>query len=284
MDSRTVLTFCDIPRSGCSRVNLLLTDCGRYGFLFTQIRVRLMNSPIPSAASVRDLQERAKLAARPASGRKSRLSRAARLHLIDVLSRTGGTGLALAAGVSIFVAVSNGRDAPFRAGVWLMLICAAIYFCRRLRRDFRAGERITASPFRWRANYTSALAVLGAALGAGAMITAPVGSGAVFATGALIFIAAGGGAAAHLAHGRSAAALFVPAAAFIVAAFARESLMLALSVAFGSLLAGAGLFAASRRLQAHAAARFPRTGFVRRAVDADPLSDTQTIAPQADAV
>ncbi|MEL7487641.1 MAG: hypothetical protein AAGJ87_10565 [Pseudomonadota bacterium] len=227
-----------------------------------------MTSPTPYAAeTVHDLQKRAELAARSPQRRPKRLSRAARLHLIDTLSRTGGAGLALFAGAAIFIAVSNGRDFPLRAGVWLILMMATLYVCRRLRRDFRAGEKIASKPFRWRAWYTSALCVLSAAFGAGALISAPVGAGGdvVWRTSIITLVAATGAGAAHLAHGRSLAAMFAPATVFALAAIARDAgLISAAIVATCALIAAGGLLFASRRMQSTAAARFPRTGFSRR--------------------
>ena len=76
-------------------------------------RIRLMISISLQEKNVRELQQMAREA--PGNGRREprkSLSRAARLHLIDMLSRQSATGLALVAGVSIFLAVTAGRDYP----------------------------------------------------------------------------------------------------------------------------------------------------------------------------
>ena len=69
--------------------------------------------------NVRELQELAQEApAAPQRDRRKPLSRAARLHLIDMLSRQSATGLALVAGVSVYLAITAGRAFPARAAAW----------------------------------------------------------------------------------------------------------------------------------------------------------------------
>lgn len=215
--------------------------------------------------TVHELQALAREAAKPR--RRRSLSRAARLHLIDILSRWGGSGLALFAGVAIFVAISAGNAYPLRAAVWLVLVLAALYICRRLRREFRVGERSAARPFRWRANYTSALAVLSAAFGAGAVIAVTGEATAQFAfeSLSLLLAAALGAGLLHAGHAPTAAAALAPAAIFVVLGAYRTGGALSALAAFGAAAAGAAaLFFFCKFLLERAAKRFPRTGLVRQ--------------------
>ena len=218
--------------------------------------------------TIHDLQAMAEQAAKPARRRRPGPSRAAELHLIDMLSRWGGAGLALIAGLTIFSAVTTGRDYPLRATAWCAIMLGALYVCRRLRKEFRAGEASAARPFQWRANYTSALTVAGAGFGAGALLILPAGApeGAALQTLSLILAGALGSALLHTPHGRSAAAVFIPAALFsIVGAWRISGAPLALFGAGAMLVAGsAALFLVSWRLRAGAMRRFPRTTFIRR--------------------
>ena len=224
---------------------------------------------------VHELQQRAKKAAettvRQQLERNRQISRSARLHLIDILSRWSGSGLAVIAGVSVLIGIMIGRAYPLRTGVWLIMIIAAVHICRQLRKDFRAGQKISSRPFRWRANYTSALCILSAAFGSGALILSPplATTATVFQLATLILITSIGVAALHIAHGRSVFALVAPAAFFVIAAIWRESgALVAIFGATALVIAfSAGLYLASRRLQNVTASRFPRTKFVRRGID-----------------
>ena len=242
------------------------------------------------APTIRDLQDRAKSAAMGAASarqrRRSRLSRSARLHLIDVLSRWGGSGLALIAGITIFIAVFSGRTYPLRAGVWVLIVLGALYCCRRLRHDYRAGKKIASRPFRWRANYTSSLCVLSAAFGAGAFLTTPSGTagGALLQTAALILAGSVGAAALHIAHGRSVAAIIAPAALFLITAIwlSVGAQMAIFGAGAMTLAASAALFLASRQLQQSTAVRFPRTGLLRRdTARGDVLNPGRLATPRA---
>ncbi|MEX0645091.1 MAG: hypothetical protein WD076_07260 [Parvularculaceae bacterium] len=230
------------------------------------------SSDAAARPTVHELQALAREATKPRRRRKGPLSRAARLHLIDILSRWGGAGLALIAGVSIFIAVSAGRAFPFRAAAWTLMVLAALYVCRRLRMEFRAGAKSAARPFRWQANYTSALSVVSAAFGAGALIIAPKGAPTdfIYQALALMLIAALGAGLLHAAHGRSAVAASAPATAFIFAgAWATGGAGLAfLGVGGAAATGAAALYLFRRLLQQRAALRFPRTSFQRREVDA----------------
>lgn len=206
-----------------------------------------------------------------AIGPRRRLSRAAHLHLIDQLSRWGGSGLALFAGVSIFIAIVPAREMPIRTAVWASLILVALYMCRRYRKDFRRGDRIAARPFRWRAYYAATLAVVSTAFGAGAFLIAPdtVSPVAARETMTLIAIAAAGAAAFNAAHPASAIAAGAPA--LFAAAFAAARLfgldLFTISLSAGAGIAALSVFFLSRAIIARAASRFPRTTFLRREID-----------------
>lgn len=196
------------------------------------------------------------------------LSRAARLHLIDQLSRWGGSGLALLAGAAIFIALVVARDLPLRTSIWASMIFAALYLCRRYRKGYRRGDRIASHPFRWRAYYTSALAVVSAAFGAGAFLLLPK-SLAPLAAGETLGLIAGSAAVAaafHAAHRPSAAAAGLPAFA---AALGGSAATFGAG-AFTMIILGAGVVCAvvvaaiSAEAARRAARRFPRTSIVRR--------------------
>lgn len=222
--------------------------------------------------TVKELQSIAAAAsvggANPAESR--RLSRAARLHLIDQLSRWGGSGLAVIAGAAIFLTMVIARDLPVRGTVFALLIFASLYLCRRYRKEFRRGDRIAARPFRWRSYYSSTLAVVSAAFGAGAFLLLPEGvtAAAAMQTLALMLVAAAAASAFHIAHRPAAAAIAAPALLAISGAAARTlgpslftNVVLTASLAVFIFLAFATAEAERR-----AAARFPRTAFTRHPI------------------
>jgi len=220
--------------------------------------------------SVRDLQSRAQREI----GRRRRLSppsRAARLFLIEQLSRRSGQGLALLGGMVAALAVLVGLGAPGRAFVWAGMTAPALYVCRRLLSAYRVGEAAGRRPFHWRADYVAALTVLGASFGSGAMLLVPASAGfaASAAVAASVVTAALVAALAHAASRGAAAALFGPAAGFAVLAGLRpgaDGLSSFMAVAIASL--GVGLIAyAGRRARSAALERFPAGG--RSAGDAD---------------
>ena len=225
-----------------------------------------------SGKTVQELQAIAAQASFPAPVRGAvRLSRSARLHLIDQLSRWGGSGLALLAGASIFIVMVPARDMPIRAAVWASMIFASLYLCRRYRKEFRRGDKIASHPFRWRAYYVSTLAVVSAAFGAGAFLLLPEGVAPAVAlqTLALMTAAAVGAAAFHAAHRASAAAAGLPAFLAIAGAAAASfgaSLFTLAILAAGA--AGAAFVAvASIEAEKRAASRFPRTTQARREIE-----------------
>jgi len=220
--------------------------------------------------TVQELQSLAAAAAAQTPGPSPRkpISRAARLHLIDQLSRWGGSGLALFAGVSIFIAIVTARQLPMRAAVWTALVFGALYLCRRYRKEFRRGDPIASRPFRWRSYYTSTLTVVSAAFGAGAFLLLPGGATEIAAveTLGLMLAATIGAAAFHAAHRASAAAAALPALLAISGAGAMTFGPTALTAALLSAAAatGIGVAIAAAFVEKRAAARFPRTSFSRR--------------------
>lgn len=234
--------------------------------------------------SVHDLQAMAATAARPRKPRRLRPSRAARLHLVDLLSRNALAGLAVIAGVGVFVAVNAGRAEPVRAGLWLATLAASLVVARGLVAGFRSGASNAARPFLWRAQYTSALAVVSTAFGAGAVIVINESSSRQLALETLTALSFGGLAASlfHAAYGRSAAALWVPVSIFIfLGAWRLDGLNLAFFGGAAMAAAGAAaLFLLSRTLRTSAIRRFPRTSLARRAADEEDRAG-ETVASAA---
>jgi hypothetical protein len=232
-------------------------------------RVEAAGAAMTGDGSVRDLQARAAAAAR--GGRRG-LSRAARLLLIDQLSRWGGTGLACFAGAALFAAIAVATGAPVRSAVWLLLLFGALYVCRRYRTEFRRGHQIAARPFRWRSYYTASLAVVSAAFGAGAplLVAAPDEGAARLLI--LMLAAASAAAAFNAAHRAAAAAAGLPAAIAVAAAaigaFGASSF--AILILAAALAAASGVLLLSAAAERRAGARFPRTALQRRRRRADP--------------
>jgi len=225
-----------------------------------------------SGKTVQELQAiAAEAAAAPAPRESRRLSRAAQLHLIDQLSRWGGSGLALLAGVSIFIAIVPARDMPIRMSVWAALIFASLYVCRRYRKEFRRGDRIASRPFRWRAYYASTLSVVSAAFGVGAFLIIP-GAGNETAAAQMLgvmAVAAIAAAAFHAPHRASAAAAGIPALSAIALASASTPGLSGFTAILlgGGTLAIACIAVLARAAERRAELRFPRTASPRREAD-----------------
>lgn len=227
-------------------------------------------TPVSEALTVQDLQAMAAEAARATSATRKRRSRAANLHLIDLVSRWGGSGLAVFAAAAIFIAATIARGEPLRAGVWAAMVFAALYLCRRYRKEFRRGDKIASRPFRWRAYYASTLSVVSAAFGAGAFLLAVPATGAerieIFA---VLIIGTLAASALHAAHRSTGLAAAAPASLFIAAAAIRAEGLSMVSMAVIALVAlgTVGVLIASGRIGAAADRRFPRTGLVRREIE-----------------
>ena len=219
---------------------------------------------------VRQLQQIAQDApgAPPRKARKP-LSRAARLDLIDMLSRWSASGLAIIAGAAVYLAATAGRGYPGRAAAWALMILCALWVCRRLRAEFRSGRANASRPFRWRASYTSSLSVLGVILASAPILLTPVDAPAplFLQVSGLTLFAAACAAMLHAAHFASAAAIAAPASILTVMACVRAG--------DGALIAGAAgaavlcisaVYVANRTIIAKARRRHPRTTFVRREI------------------
>lgn len=229
-----------------------------------------MATPLP-ARNVKELQSMAQAAQHgpQRAPQRPKLSRAAQLHLIDALSRWSATGLAIVAGVAIFISVAIARDLALRSLIWMGLVFAALVYCRTRRKDFRRGARIASRPFRWRAEYTSALSVLSAAVGSGGVLLAPAAPNfAAIEILALLMIAILASGILHAAHARAAAAMILPGFAFLVAGALQSTTDAALVITlFLAASAMIGLAAAiSGRLARQASLRFPRTRLLRREI------------------
>jgi hypothetical protein len=227
-----------------------------------------MSSSTLQGKTVRELQELARAApidSRP--HRRKSLSRAARLHLIDMLSRWSGSGLALIAGAGIYMALTAGRTEPARAAAWTIMLIGALWTCRRLRNEFRSGGVVSARPFRWRASYTSCLCVLGVVLASAPILLSPAGAppSLLLQIAGITVVAGLGASLVHTAHFASAAAISAPVSAFAVLAGIRSGdPMLVGAGAAAAALATTLIFAANRIISIGAAQRYPRTSLHRR--------------------
>ncbi len=221
--------------------------------------------------NVRELQKLAQQA--PMQPRKPRAvptSRGARLHLIDVLSRWSAPALGLIAGSSIYLAIIAGRAYPMRAFAWGAMVLAALWICRRLRTEFRAGARLSSRPLRWRASYTASLSVLGVAFASAPILLAPAGASAALGLqiSALSLLAVLIAALLHSAHIYSAAALAAPGVLFaVLAGFRANETGLVIAAASTALLAAVGLRIANLYLEKSAMRQYPRTTLLRREVE-----------------
>jgi hypothetical protein len=230
----------------------------------------MSQTPAPETLTVHDLQALAAEAATANVSARKKRSRAANLHLIDLVSRWGGSGLAVFAAAAIFIAATIARGQPLRAGVFAAMVFAALYLCRRYRKEFRRGDKIASRPFRWRAYYTSTLSAVSAAFGAGAFLLAVPATGAerieIFAVLVIGTLAA---SALHAAHRMTGLAAALPASLFIAAAAVRAEGLSVFSLVVIAVVAtgAAGVVIASGRIGEAADRRFPRTGLVRREIE-----------------
>lgn len=220
---------------------------------------------------VRELQRLAREAPIGVRPRRPKpYSRAALLEMIDILSRWSAAGLALIAGIGIFLAIAAGRAYPARALAWSAMLLAALFVCRRLHSQYRAGAAISARPFRWRASYTSCLSVLGVIFASAPILLTPAGApeGLALQVVALAVLGAFGAAALHSAHIASAAAFAAPGALLPLLAALRtgESVLFVLAVSL-SAMGVVATFLLSQAIARNARRRKPRTAFQRREVE-----------------
>ncbi len=216
--------------------------------------------------SIKDLQRLAQEAPTRVRRRRKTPSRAALLEAIDLLSRWSAAGLAVIAGIGVYLSITVGRAYPARAAAWALMLLAALYVCRRLQLQFRSGAEIAGHPFRWRASFASCLAVLGVAFASAPILLTPLGAPPILAAQAAALTLMGAFCAAIFfgAHLNSAAAVAIPGAAFpLLAAWrsgdAGAALYAALAAAAGVALILVVQYAIARRL----AARHPQTPLIR---------------------
>jgi hypothetical protein len=219
---------------------------------------------------IKELQRLAQSAPLAPRKRRERLSRAAQFAAIDLLSRWSAAGLALIAGVGVYLSITVGRDYPTRAAAWALMLLAALWVCRRLQSQYRSGAAFASRPFRWRASFTSCLCVLGVAFASAPILLTPAGAEPSMAvqTTALSLMGAFGAAIFFAAHLNSAAALAAPGALFPLLAAWRAGDPTAAVIVFLAAAAGAGAIVAVQTVIAtKLKTRHPRTRALRSEFD-----------------
>ena len=209
--------------------------------------------------------------------RKRNPSRASMLELIDFLSRWSSTGLALMAGLSIFLAISVSSLYPARAATWAVLMLSALWVCRRLRDQFRAGNNIAARPFHWRASFTSCLSVLGVIFASAPILLTPSDAPTMLylQVAAISLFGAFGAAMVLSAHMSSAAAIAVPAAILpALSALRMGDIALVVAITAISAMGLAVTYGVNRTVVADAVRRNPRTSLAPREPAFGGLSDS----------
>lgn len=236
-----------------------------------QAGIATMTDAVAGGKTIKDLQRLAQEAPAQVQSRRKTPSRAALLEAVDLLSRWSAAGLAVIAGIGVYLSITVGRTYPARAAAWALMLLAALYVCRRLQMQFRSGAEIAAHPFRWRASFASCLCVLGVAFASAPILLTPLGAAPILAAQASALTIMGAFCAAIFfsAHLNSAAAVAIPGAAFPLLAAWRSSdasaaLYAALAAAMGAALVLVIRYAIARRL----AVRHPRTPLIRAGVDA----------------
>ncbi len=222
---------------------------------------------VKDARGLQRLAEETSRSFRPA--RPKTRSRAALLEMIDLLSRWSAAGLALIAGIAVYLAIIAGRGFPARAAAWISLMVCAIWVCRRMRAQFRSGAAIAARPFRWRASYTSCLSVLGVVFASAPILLTPQDAPGLISLQVIVLVMLGGFGAAlfHAAHPTSAAAFAIPGALLPTLAAIRGGDMVLTSALAATSVAGfVVVIALSRTIARNAGRRNPRTRFVRREI------------------
>ena len=216
--------------------------------------------------SIKELQRLAQEAPAAARLRRKPPSRAALLQAVDLLSRWSAAGLAVIAGIGVYLSITVGRTYPGRAAAWALMLLAALYVCRRLQWQFRAGDEISAHPFRWRASFTSCLCVLGVAFASAPILLTPVDAAPVLAAQAAALTLGGSFLAAIFfsAHLNSAAAICAPGAVFpLLAAWRSGDAGAAVYAALAAATDIALIFIVRYAVASRLAARNPRTTMIR---------------------
>ena len=243
--------------------------------------------------TVRQLQELALETQTASTTRPKTLSRAARLDLIDMLSRWSAPSLALLAGAGVYMMITAGAVYPGRVIAWGLMLFCALWVCRQTQSRFRSGGKSTARPFRWRASYTACLSVLGVIFASAPILLTPLGAPhSVFlqAAGLTLFV---GSCAAILnaAHLPSAAAIAGPSAILVFLACLRSGdITLAAGAGAAGALCLAAVVAVYAQIAGKAERRHPRSRFLRRDIkdwrnrDADGQSTADGATPTQKAI
>ncbi len=216
--------------------------------------------------TIKELQQLAQEAPARARPRRKKPSRAALLEAIDLLSRWSAAGLAVIAGIGVYLSITVGRAYPARAAAWALMLLAALYVCRRLQLQFRAGAEIAAHPFRWRASFASCLCVLGVAFASAPILLTPVDAAPMLAAQAAALTLGGAFCAAIFfsAHLNSAVAICLPGAVFPLLAAWRSGDAGAAAYASFAAATGAALILVVRYAVANRLSlRHPRTTLLR---------------------
>ena len=231
-----------------------------------------MTDAVAGGKTIKDLQRLAQEAPAHVRPRRKPPSRAALLEAIDLLSRWSAAGLAVIAGIGVYLSVTVGRAYPARAAAWALMLLGALFVCRRLQLQFRSGAEIAAHPFRWRASFASCLSVLGVAFASAPILLTPLDAAPILAAQASALTLMGAFCAAIFfsAHLNSAAAVAVPGAAFpLLAAWrsgdASAALYAGLAAMTGVALLLVIRYAIARRL----ASRHPRAPLIRAGAESE---------------
>ena len=233
-----------------------------------------MTDAIADGKTIKDLQRLAQEAPGHVQPRRKAPSRASLLEAVDLLSRWSAAGLAVIAGIGVYLSITVGRTYPGRAAAWALMLLAALFICRRLQSQFRAGAEIAAHPFRWRASFTSCLCVLGVAFASAPILLTPSDAAPILAAQASALAILGSFCAAVFfsAHLKSAAAVAIPGAAFpLLAAWRSGDLSAALYASLAAITGAALVLMISYAIARRLTARHPRTLFLRAGI----ASDTQ---------
>lgn len=241
-----------------------------------------MSDATANNKSIKELQRLATEAPLARPHKRKAPSRAAQLEAIDLLSRWGAAGLALIAGIGIYLSVTVGREFPTRAAAWALMLLTALWVCRRLQAQFRAGAALSARPFRWRASFVSCLSVLGVAFASAPILLTPSGAANILAvqTTVLTLIGAFGAAIFFSAYHNSAAAIAIPGALFPLLAAWRNGDGVAAIFSGLAIIAGFAVILTVRRaVSTKLGQRHPRSTLLRS--EALPHSQNSTIAQEA---
>ncbi|MBT8473375.1 MAG: hypothetical protein HKN14_08700 [Marinicaulis sp.] len=184
-----------------------------------------MNNYAPQTYTVKDLQEKAASGvAKKAIKPSPKPSRAARLELIDILSRRGSIGLFILFAATVLIVLISYSEAPARTAAWAIMVIAALWVSKVFQSRFRSGRSDNSRPFRWRAEYTAALSVVGVAFAsAPELLALDPGHGAFQSDLTLIVLFAVICAALfHASHFVASMALIVPFATFFLLGQAKQ--------------------------------------------------------------